>query len=162
MAVAVSFTQWNYYDSTTNEQGKPEGSQFELAVTTLTAANLAAQTTLIDNLTTAIEALVLGNLNKTNVVLERNIISEVPANDQFAQRGIKLLCRYHDAAVPTRKYTVSIPTFDLALLPLHGEFLDIDTAATPGNNFKIAFEAIVKSKQDAANAVVLDSCQYVD
>lgn len=162
MAKPVSFVAWNYFDSTIKEDGVPESSGFEVPVTTLTAANLAAQTTLIDNLTAAIEALVLGNLNKVTTVLERDVISQVAANDQRAQRGIKLLCRYHDALVPADKFRVSIPTFDLLLLPLHNEFLDIDTASTPGNNFKVAFEAIVKSPNDGTHAVILDSAQYVD
>jgi hypothetical protein len=160
MAVAKSFASWTYFDSTQSDTGKPESASFELPVTTLTAGNVAAQATLVDALTTAIEALVLGNLNKTSLIFEREIISEVPANDQFAQRGIKLLCRYHDAAVPSRKYRCSIPTFDLEKLPLHSEFLDL--TAGDGAALKTAFEAVVKSAQDAANAVVLDSAQYID
>lgn len=160
MAIPVSFAQWTYFDSTVSESGQPESASFEVAITPLSAANVVAQTGLIDALTTAIEAVVLGNLNKTTVIFERDVISQVPANDQFAQRGIKLLCRYHDAANPSRKFRVSIPTFDLEKLPLHSEFLDL--TADEGLALKTAFEAVVKSPDNSSNAVVLDSAQYID
>lgn len=160
MAIPTSFASWTYFDSTVKENGDPESSSFELPVTTLTAANVAATETLIDNLTAAIEAVVLGNLNKTTIIWEREVISQVPANDQFAQRGIKLLCRYHDSVNASRKFRVSIPTFDLQLLPLHSEFLDLTAGA--GLALKTAFEAVVKSPDNDANPVILDSAQYVD
>lgn len=161
MAVAESFVQWNYFDSTLKGNGQPESAGFELAVVKLTAANVVAQEALIDTLTASIEAIVLGNLNKTTIVWEREIISAVAANDQLAQRGIKLLCRYHDASVPTNKYHVSIPTFDLSLLPLHSEFLDLADAGV-GEAFKDAFEAVVRAKDDDTHVVILDSAQYID
>lgn len=160
MAVPESFVSWNYFDSTLKPDGSPESSSFELPVVKLTAANVSATETLIDNLTTAIEAIVLGNLNKTTIVWEREVISSVAANDQLAQRGIKLMLRYHDAAVPSRKFRVSIPTFDLSLLPLHSEYLDL--TAGVGAALKTAFEAVVKSPDNDSNAVVLDSAQYID
>jgi len=46
-------------------------------------------------------------------------------------------------------------------LPDHSEFLDIVTTASPGKVFKDAFEAIVKSPDDASETVVVTSCQFV-
>lgn len=160
MAVPTSFVNWTYFDSTLNEAGSPESASFELPIITLSAANVAATEALVDNLTTAIEALVLGNLNKTTIVWEREVVSSVAANDQFAQRGIKILCRYHSSTNPARKFRVSIPTFDLALLPIHSEYLDLTT--NPGLAFKTAFEAVVRSPDSDTEPVVLDSAQYQD
>jgi len=158
MAVPTSFASWTYNDSTLKSNGEPESSSFRLPITNLTAANVAAQAALVDTLTTAIEAVVLGVLQKKSVVYEEVVLSDIAANDQLAQREIKLLCRYHGVTSGS-KFRCSIPTFDLALLPLHSEFLDL--TADEGLALKSAFEAIIKSPNDDTEAVVLDSAQFV-
>jgi len=158
MAVPTSFASWTYNDSTVKANGEPESSSFRLPVTNLTAANVAAQSALVADLTTAIEAVVLGVLQKTTLIFDEVVLSDIPANDQLAQREIKLLCRYHDTTTGA-KFRCSIPTFDLSLLPLHSEFLDL--TADEGLALKSAFEAIVKSPTDDSHAVVLDSAQFV-
>jgi len=158
MPIPTSFASWTYNDSTVKGNGEPESSSFRLPITNLTAANVAAQQTLVNNLTTAIEAVVLGVLQKTTLIFDEVVLSDIPANDQLAQREIKLLCRYHGTTSGS-KFRASIPTFDLAQLPLHSEFLDLTGGA--GAALKTAFEAIVKSPNDDTEAVILDSAQFV-
>jgi hypothetical protein len=78
-------------------------------------------------------------------------------SDPVAQREVKWLVRYHDAA--GRKYSVEIPTADLSLLDTDSEFLDL--AATYPAAFKTAFEDVVVSPADDGSAVTIDSIQFV-
>lgn len=158
MAQAKSFASWSYNDNTINSKGKPESSNFEVAIIPLTAGNVAATTALVDNLTTAIEAIVLGNLAKTTVVWKRDEISSAPAALQSAQRETKLLLRYHGVTTNQDGRTL-IPTFDVTLLPNHSEFLDLTDGV--GSDLKTAFEAVVRLRQDGSEAVILDSAQFV-
>lgn len=158
MASPTSFAGWTYNDSTIKPNGEPESGSFQVAITNLTAANVAAQTTLRDNLTTAIDALLLGVLAKTELVFDRVLVSQLPANDQLAQREIKLLLRY-EGATTHKKFRTSLPTFDLSTLPLHDEFLDLTSGA--GAALKTAWEAFVKSPDDDTEATVLLTAQFV-
>ena len=157
MARAVSFYQQSIYDSTI-VRGKPEVTTWELAIATLTAANLVAKTVLIGNLKTAVAALVLGNVHQDAIITDRVVISDLAAATQAAQRENKLLCRFHSGTT-LKKYQVSIGTFDLTQLPLHDEFLDL----TAGNGLalKTAFEAIAINPDDGTDPVILDSAQFV-
>jgi hypothetical protein len=160
MSLPVSFYSETIADSTVKGNGSPETTTWEVPVTTLTAANYVAQQALIATLSTAVEAVILGNLAKTTITIDRVLVSGEPAATQLAQRENKLLIRYEDATTH-QKFQVSIGTFDLTKLPLHSEFLDIETASTPGNDLKLAFEAIVKSPDNASNAVIMTSAQFV-
>jgi len=158
MAVAGSYMSWTYNDNTVKDSGAPESSNLEIAIIPLTAANVVATSTLVDNLTAAIEAVSLGNLAKTSLTFERDFISSAPAALQAAQRENKLLLRYH-GSTSNRKMTKSIPCFDLTLLPNHSEFLDL--TADEGLDLKTAFEAVVRNDQDESETVILDSAQFV-
>jgi hypothetical protein len=149
---------WTYNDNTVKSNGAPESSNLEIAIIPLTAANVVATSTLVDNLTAAIEAVSLGNLAKTSLTFERDFISSAPASLQAAQRENKLLLRYH-GSTSNRKMTKSIPCFDLTLLPNHSEFLDL--TADEGLDLKTAFEAVVRNDQDESETVILDSAQFV-
>jgi len=158
MAVAKSFASWTYNDNTVNDKGKPESANFEVAIIPLTAGNVVATTGLVDALTTAIEAIVLGNLAKTTVVWEREEVSSAAAALQSAQRETKLLLRYHGSTSNTDGRTL-IPTFDVTQLPNHSEFLDLTDGV--GADLKTAFEAVVRMRGDGSEAVILDSAQFV-
>jgi hypothetical protein len=152
MAAPVSFITETYRD-----YGNPgEKSSFRLPVTTLTAANLVAQQTLITNLWTAIEGVVLGNIAKRAVIVSETAPDDTEVTNTNAQRENKYLVRYHDTSA--RKFTSELPTADLSLLTLGTEFLDITGGA--GAALKTAFEAVVVSPADGS-AVVLDSVQFV-
>jgi len=157
MALPTSFYGQSIYDSTVKGNGQPESSSWSVPVHTLTAANYVAQSALIAALASAVAALLLGNLHQHETVIERILVSDLPAASQLAQRENKLLLRYHDVST-LEKFRVSLPTFDLTQLPLHSEFLDL--TAGNGQALKTAFEAIVLSP-NGANAVLLDSAQFV-
>jgi hypothetical protein len=152
MAIPVSFIGETYRD-----YGNPgEKSSFRLAVVALTAANLVAQQTAITGLWTAIEAIVLGNIAKRQVIVSDTSPDDTEVTDPLAQRENKWLVRYHDTS--NRKFTAEIPTADLSQLTLGTEFLDISTGV--GSTFRNEFEAVVVSPADSS-AVVVDSVQFV-
>jgi len=158
MTLPVSFVSLTLNDNTVRANGTPESGSVSLPITTLTAANYAAKKTLIDNLINALEGICLGNPAKSEIVIAREIISVTPASDAHAQRENKFLMRYHSATLG-QKFQASVPTADLDQLMTNSEFVDL-TAGT-GLALKTAFEAIVQSPNDAAEAVVLDSVQFV-
>lgn len=158
MAVPVSFYSETIADNTVNKAGKPETSTWQVAIAELTAANVVAQEGLLTTLSAAVGNVILGNLLRTQIVLDRDEISSAPAALQAAQRENKLLLRYH-GATSNQKFNVSIPTFDLTLLPNHSEFLDL--TGGDGLTLKTAFEAVVRSPNDSSEVVILDTAQFV-
>jgi hypothetical protein len=158
MALPVSFYTQRINDNTVRANGSPESATWSVPVTTLTAANYAAKKALIDNLAAAVADVVIGRLAGTEIVIDRELISTLPATTTLAQRENKLLCRYHDATT-YQKFQVSIPTFDLTDLPANSELLDL--GGGEGAALKSAFEAIVVSPDNSANSVILDSAQFV-
>jgi len=158
MALPVSFMSLTMADNTVRSNGTPETTTISLPVTTLTAGNYAAQSALIAALVTALEGITIGNPIKSETVILRDIISAAAASDVLAQRENKYLLRYHGATL-AQKFQASIGTADLTQLVDHSEFIDL-TSGT-GAALKSAFEAIVKSPDDASEAVVLDSVQFV-
>jgi len=158
MALPVSFHTITYNDNTLKSNGSPETTTISLPITTLTPANVAAQTALITALENAITDILLGQKAKSETVYTRAIISGNPAGSTLAQRENKWLMRYHGVTL-NEKFQASVGTTDLTLLPTGSEFLDL--TAGEGLTLKTAFEAIVKSPGDAAESVVLDSVQFV-
>lgn len=158
MALPSSFASWTMNDNTRKANGEPESANFSLPIITLTPANAAATETAVLDLETAILNITLGELAKREIVYARDALSSSPAASVQAQRELKLLLRYTDA-VTGAKFRVSIPTFDLSQLPANSEFLNL--AAGVGAALKTAFEAVVRSPDNDANAVVLQSAQFV-
>lgn len=158
MALPVSFVSLTMNDNTVKPNGTPESTTISLPVTTLTAANYAAQSALIAALITALEGITIGNPAKSETTILRSIISTDPASTVQAQRENKYLLRYHGATLH-QKFQASIGTADLDQLVPNTEFIDLTGGA--GLALKDAFEDIVKSPDDAAEAVVLDSVQFV-
>jgi hypothetical protein len=158
MALPVSFVSLTMNDNTLRPNGTPESTTISLPVTTLSAANYAAQSALIAALITALEGITIGNPAKSETTILRSIISSTPASDPLAQRENKFLLRY-DGTTLNVKFQASIGTADLTQLMTNSEFVDLSSGA--GAALKSAFEAIVKSPNDAAEAVVLDSVQFV-
>jgi len=158
MALPVSFWSHTINDNTLKANGQPETTTMQLAVTTLTAANVAAQSALVINLENAVDGVTIGQPAKSEIVFERTTISAERADTPLAQRENKWLMRYHSNTL-NQKFQVSIGTADLSLLPDGSEFLDL--SADEGLALKTAFDAIVKSPNDAAEACTLDSVQFV-
>jgi len=158
MALPVSYWGQTLNDNTLKPNGEPESGSFRLPVITLTAANLDAQVALQDALAVAIAGITLGTVRHTTTLLKETVGTSTPAASKYAQRENKWLCRYHDVTTG-QKFRVSIPTADLSILPDNSEFIDLTTGA--GDDFKTAFEAVVRSPADGTHAVTLDSVQFV-
>lgn len=158
MALPVSYYTETIADNTIKANGEPEIASFSVPVTTLTAANLVAQTTKINALKTAVAGVIIGNLNKSEIVLDRALGVAGPAGSVLAQRENKLLLRYHDS-VTLKKFRTSVPTFDLTTLVSGSEFLDLTGGV--GAALKTAFEDVVVSPDDSGHTVILDTAQFV-
>lgn len=126
-------------------------------VTTLTAGNLVAQTTLINNLLTALSAITLGEQQTQAISLSRTIITADLPTDPFAQRENKWLLRYHDS-VTGEKFKNEVPCADLSLLIPNSEFADM--TGTEFAALKTAWELIVRGPNDN-NLTILDSAEFV-
>jgi len=159
MALPVSFYSITLADNTVKQNGEPETTTMVVPCTTLTPANVAAQVTLGGNLRVALAAVVLGNFLKNETTYARTLTGVGPAASTAAQRENKWLFRYHDETT-FQKFQVSIGTADLAALPDHEEFLDLDDGGD-GAALKTAFEAFVVSPSDPTHTVNLDSVQFV-
>jgi hypothetical protein len=158
MPLPTSFFSQTIGDNTVKSNGSPEITTYEVPITTLTAGNVTAKEVLIANLLAAVDAIILGQDQKTTIVWDRGIVGSTPAASQLAQRENKWLCRYHGNTLH-QKFQVSIGTADLTQLPNHSEFLDLTGGV--GAALKTAFEAIVVSPDDDSEAVTLDSVQFV-
>lgn len=158
MPLPLSYFSATVADNTQKSNGEPETSSFQVAITTLTPANVAATETLAGNLLSAIQAITIGaNQNKV-LTYARTILGASPAASTAAQRENKWLCRYHDAT-NYKKYVVSLPCADLTKLVSGSEFLVL--TGGDGAAFKTAFEAVVVPPDDSSHTVVLDSVQFV-
>jgi len=158
MAKPGSFFEQEIADNTIRSNGAPTTTHWRVPITELTAGNLTAKNALIAALAEAVDAVIIGQIQKGVTILGTGYVSTSPASSALAQRENKWLCRYHDATT-NDKFTVSIGTADLTLLANHSEFLDL--TASVGADLKSAFEAIVVSPLDDTHAVVLDTVQFV-
>ncbi len=158
MALPVSFVTLTMNDNTLKANGTPESASISLPVTTLNAGNLAAQQALHTALFNALDGLAIGNRAKQETVLSRAIVAVTASNDPLAQRENKYLIRFH-GTILGQKFQASMPTADLSLHMANSEFVDL--TAGPGLALKTAFEACVVSPNDAAEAVIVDSVQFV-
>lgn len=154
MAIPVSFFGQTLLDYSN------EKSTHRFAITTLTAANLVAQQSLMTDLGLAIAAITLCNIAKNlTIVSDSNTAASVPS-DPDAQREKKWLVRYHGNTT-NKKFTSEIGGADLSLLATAPQSDFMDTAATEYTDFKAAFEAIVKSPDNDGETTVVDSLEYV-
>ena len=98
------------------DYGKPqEASHVEFPFPDLTVANIAAQSTLMDDLSAACDAVVLGVRVKEEHRITTSEVAYSQPSSSFCQRELKWLVRYHDA-INGDKYSLEIPTADLAKL----------------------------------------------
>lgn len=158
MALPTSFYAVTVADNTLKPNGQPEVGSWSVPITTITAANHDAVSTACASLLTAVGALTIGNTIMHEVVAARVETEKIPATDPLAQRENKWLARYHDAT-NSQLFRVSFPCADLTAHMDNSEFVDL--SAGDGAALKSAFEAVVKSPNDASHSVVLDSLQFV-
>lgn len=133
-----------------------EKSTWSVWTANLTAANFTAQQGLISALYTATLDLTVGSQAATSE-LAVSTQSAVVNTNPLAQRENKWLVRYHDTA--GTKFTVEIPTADLSLLDAGTEFLDL--TGTEAAAYVTAFQGVVRSPDDPALTVLVDSIQFV-
>lgn len=144
------------YNDNTVIGGSPEKGRLRLNIVQIDAGNLAATQTALAALLSAIQAIVIGELNKERIVLSDTLSSSAPAASPLAQRENKWLVTYTDTTTH-RLFKCEIPTADLSLLTGNSEALDL--SAGVGGAFKTAFEAVVKSID--GNAVQVISVKFV-
>lgn len=158
MALPLSYASVTVADNSVKPNGEPELSTWQIPITTLTPANVAATEGLVGTLMTAVQGISLGSNQQKSVTYARTILANGPAASTLAQRENKWLARYHDAT-NFQKFTVSFPCADLSKLADGEEFLDL--TAGVGLAVKEAFEAVAVSPNDSSHAVVLDTIQFV-
>lgn len=135
-----------------------EKSSVTVTGPTLVAGNIAAQTTLMNSLITAIAAIILGTHSKTAVVASEAQLSDVPPVNQFAQRENKWLVTY-TGNTSNKKFQVEIPTPDLDKLVPGTDLADATDADVIA--FVTAFEAFVLSPDNGTEAVTVLSIRFV-
>lgn len=154
MALPVSF-----FSQTLNDFSN-EKSSWGVAITTLTAANLVAQTALIDTLVTATAAISLMDSVKEETTVKRVLHAGAQPTNPLAQRENKWLVRYFGDAT-FKRFSVEIPGADLSLLSTAPQSDYMDSSLTEYTDFVAAFEAIVKSPDDASETVTVVNIQFV-
>lgn len=144
---------WSILDKSVEDPA----SNFRLPIPTLAAGNIAAVSTLISDLGSALTAIITGTVSETRVMASKTPGSKVRPTAVTAQREIKWLVMYEDTT--THKiYRTEIPTADLTLLDSASDFIaDIHTGAM--GTFVTAFEALVKPL--GTNSATVLSVQFV-
>lgn len=153
MALPISFWSASYLDASADR-----ATSTQIAITTLSAANVAAQSALIATLDAAQLALLLGTEAQTDLDFARVKTGAARPANVLAQRENKFLVRYHDATT-FQKFRVELPCADLSLLPAASDFLDISAGLPLA--YVVAFEAVAKSPADPTHAVIVDSIEFV-
>jgi len=133
-----------------------ERSTFGIWLPTLTAANIAAQTTLIGDLKTATDAITLGNPSRYSIIANQVDLSNAPAGSVYAQRENKWLVSFTDS-VSGASGTTTVPTADLSLLATNSDQADMADAAIIA--WVAAFEAVAYS--NTGHAVTVNSIRFV-
>jgi len=126
-----------------------------IGIADLTSVNIDAQLALLATLKTAVEAIVIGVLDKEQVVAVTTELAAVPPASGLAQREAKWLV----TGVDTQglNCSIEIPTADLTLLAAGTKNLSL--AAGTGLALKNALDAVWLSK--IGNAVTVSRCIHV-
>jgi len=135
-----------------------ESSSFTVSAEIRDDTNFDAQVTLADALITATNALTLGNLNNQFFTQGEWSLAAVPS-DVLAQRENKWLVRYEDGTTG-KKYTVEIPTAELASGHLQTNSDEANLADAEWVAFIAAFEAYAVAP-DTGNTVNFISARFV-
>ncbi len=121
----------------------------------LTAGNFAAQNTLMDNLVTAVQALLVGHIFKDRRVAVQSTIAGVVASP-YAQREMKWLVSFTDNVLGDR-LSVELPAPALSFLVPGSDLIDMtDPAVT---TFIAAFEAYYRV--NGTNSVNVETIRLV-
>lgn len=122
----------------------------------LTGANFAAQEAMVGGLLSAIQGVIIGEVQSTGFVAKRETVSADLPTDPFAQRENKWLVEAVDD-VTGRPVRFEIPTADLALLDANAETMD--TSLTQYTALKSTIETYARSVE--GNAITVQRVIYV-
>lgn len=121
----------------------------------LTAGNFAAQNTLMDDLVTAAQAILVGHIYKDRRVAAETDIAGVVASP-YAQREMKWLVSFTDQVLGDR-LNVELPAPALSFLVAGSDLIDMGAAEVIA--FIAAFEAFYRV--NGANAVNVETIRLV-
>lgn len=136
-----------------------EGSSVSFFTDTINAGNLAAQTTLMNALVTAIEGLTLGKIVRETLVAIDTDNGNTPASDVNSQRERKWLLRMADS-VTGETVTASIPCADLS----GGHLVTNSDLADMSNADWVALKSAIDgnyNNPETGNSLVLLSAKKV-
>jgi len=135
-----------------------ENSTFGFTSVALTAGNIVAQTTALNAVGAATEALTIGHLSKQQVAQILVDDFALPTNP-YAQREMKWLVRYADATTG-KQYSLEIPAPDITdnVAP-NSDVADLGSA--DWSAWVDAFEAVAKAPDNATNAITVLSARLV-
>jgi len=135
-----------------------EKSHFKLNLAALTGGNYATVTASIAGIVSAIQGVIVGTVQKQELVAERTTLDASFPASALAQRENKWLVQYHD--ITTQKPgSFTIPTADLDQLVNGTDLMDITTALSPGLLLVAALEANVLS--DTGGEIAVDRIKFV-
>ncbi len=139
-----------------------ETSHFGFSTEVLTAGNIVAYVTAFGTFTTALDAIIRGVIRTEVIKYSDDLVSGALPASQDARRELKMLVRY-TGDTSGDKFTMEIATPDLSALTLESgdaNFISIADAGVMAT-FVTAFEAIVKSPNDATETVTIINAQVV-
>lgn len=127
----------------------------------VTAVSIGGYLTAIGTLRTATDALTLGQAASEQWVGDNTLISADAASNNYAQRENKLLVQYKGNTT-NKRFTLTIPTIDLALLTfIPGGKDAVQITAGAVQNWVDAFEAIGRSPDDDTENVTVVGLKFV-
>jgi len=148
------------------EYGK-EPTGFSVNIPELTATNIAAKTTQIQALNSALALIIVGTRQTYKVTSSIVDMSNAYPSDKNAQRERKWTVTYQDVlpffdapdnTIPNpgfhKLFTVDIPTADLSLLVTRSDTVDVADFGTELAGFATAFEAVVRSPYNGSVQVL--------
>jgi len=137
-----------------------ERSTHDVAGATLTAANYDAQEALLVTLKSALDAIIIGNVEQ-RVSSQGTFYAVGVPSDPYAQRELKLLVRYQNDST-AKIYRVEVACPKLASLTYEGtsDFILLADAGIMAA-YVTAFEAFARAPDDVTQTVTVLSAQVI-
>lgn len=133
-----------------------KSSRVGVFIPTLNAGNIAAQLGLVSDLRTAIQGVIVGELQVETVTAQETQVSTDIPTDVHAQRENKWHVKMTETGTGN-DVSIEIPCADLDLLSSNGE--DMDTASPEYTALVAALEAVALSND--GNAVTVNRVYFV-
>jgi hypothetical protein len=138
-----------------------ELSNATVSIPPITAIDIAGTLILIGLYETALDGFTLGQAAKSEIMMDRTVISAANAGSAVAQRELKWLVRYH-GIVANKKATMEIPTPDITLTDVLVPGTDIvDLTQTQAAAFVTAFENLAIFPETDTEGCLIDQIVLV-